>query len=36
MPTYFLLDPFQFPYYFYRIGGEIDLGIVHEKNPMKK
>ena len=21
MPTYFLLDPFEFPYYFYRIGG---------------
>ena len=25
----FLLDPFEFPYYFYRIRGEIDLGIVH-------
>ena len=23
MPTYFLLDPFEFPYYFYRIRGEI-------------
>ena len=21
MPTYFLLDPFEFPYYFYRIRG---------------
>ena len=21
MPTYFLLDPFEFPYYFYRIQG---------------
>ena len=21
MSTYFLLDPFEFPYYFYRIGG---------------
>ena len=31
MPTYFLLDPFEFPYYFYHIqgGGRIDLGIVH-------
>ena len=23
MPTYFLLDPFKFPYYFYRIQGEL-------------
>ena len=23
MPTYFLLDPFEFPYYFYRIWGEL-------------
>ena len=23
MPTYFLLDPFEFPYYFYRILGEL-------------
>ena len=23
MPTYFLLDPFEFPYYFYRIRGEL-------------
>ena len=23
MPTYFLLDPFEFPYYFYRICGEL-------------
>ena len=23
MPTYFLLDPFEFPYYFYRIQGEL-------------
>ena len=23
MPTYFLLDPFEFPYYFYRIRGEF-------------
>ena len=22
-PTYFLLDPFEFPYYFYRIRGEL-------------
>ena len=29
MPTYSLLDPFEFPYYFYRIRGGIDLGIVH-------
>ena len=30
MSTYFLLDPFEFPYYFYRIrGGGIDLCIVH-------
>ena len=29
MPTYFLLDPFEFPYYFYRIRGGIDLGIDH-------
>ena len=30
MPTYFLLDPFEFPYYFYRIQGVgIDLCIVH-------
>ena len=32
MPTYFLLDPFEFPYYFYRIRGEIDLGIVQVLN----
>ena len=25
MPTYFLLDPFEFPYYFYRIRGEFIL-----------
>ena len=36
MPTYFLLDPFEFPYYFYRIRGWgidlcIDLCIVHRK-----
>ena len=29
MPTYFLLDPFEFPYYFYHIRWGIDLGIVH-------
>ncbi len=29
MFTYFLLDPFEFPYYFYRIRGGIDLCIVH-------
>ena len=29
MRTYFLLDPFEFPYYFYRIRGELILGIVH-------
>ena len=29
MSTYFLLDPFEFPYYFYRIRGGIDLCIVH-------
>ena len=29
MPTYFLLDPFEFPYYFYCIWGGIDLCIVH-------
>ena len=29
MSTYFLLDPFEFPYYFYRIRWGIDLGIVH-------
>ena len=23
MPTYFLLDPFEFPYYFYRLQGEL-------------
>ena len=23
MSTYFLLDPFEFPYYFYRILGEL-------------
>ena len=23
MPTYSLLDPFEFPYYFYRIRGEL-------------
>ena len=23
MSTYFLLDPFEFPYYFYRIRGEL-------------
>ena len=23
MPTYSLLDPFEFPYYFYRIWGEL-------------
>ena len=23
MPTYFLLDPFEFPYYFYCIRGEL-------------
>ena len=23
MPTYFLLDPFEFPYYFYRIRREL-------------
>ena len=23
MPTYFLLNPFEFPYYFYRIRGEL-------------
>ena len=23
MPTYFLFDPFEFPYYFYRIRGEL-------------
>ena len=23
MSTYFLLDPFEFPYYFYRIQGEL-------------
>ena len=23
MPTYFLLDPFEFPYYFYRIRGDL-------------
>ena len=23
MPTYFLLDPFEFLYYFYRIRGEL-------------
>ena len=23
MPTYSLLDPFEFPYYFYRIQGEL-------------
>ena len=23
MPTYFLLDPFEFPYYFYRIRGKL-------------
>ena len=30
MPTYFLLDPFEFPYYFYRIRGDnnnIYLGL---------
>ena len=31
MPTYFLLDPFEFPYYFYRIRGKIDLG-QHQNN----
>ena len=25
MPTYFLLDPFEFPYYFYRIRGELSI-----------
>ena len=25
MSTYFLLDPFKFPYYFYRIRGEYPL-----------
>ena len=25
MPTYLLLDPFEFPYYFYRIRGELIL-----------
>ena len=25
MPTYFLLDPFEFPYYIYRIRGELIL-----------
>ena len=25
MPTYFFLDPFEFPYYFYRIWGELIL-----------
>ena len=29
MSTYFLLDPFEFPYYFYCIRGEIDFCIVH-------
>ena len=29
MSTYFLLDPFEFPYYFYHIRGGIDLCIVH-------
>ena len=25
MPTYYLLDPFEFPYYFYRIWEELIL-----------
>ena len=29
MSTYFLLDPFEFPYYFYRIRGGNDLCSVH-------
>ena len=29
MSTHFLLDPFEFPYYFYQIRGGIDLCIVH-------
>ena len=29
MSTYFLLDPFEFPYYFHRIRGGIDLCIIH-------
>ena len=29
MSTYFRLDPFEFPYYFYRIRGGLDLCIVH-------
>ena len=28
MPTYFFLDPFEFPYYFYRIRGEQKLQIL--------
>ena len=28
MSTYFLLDPFEFPYYFYRIRGELIFVIV--------
>ena len=29
MPTYSLLDPFEFSYYFLSYSGGIDLGIVH-------
>ena len=33
MPTYFLLDPFEFPYYFYCIRGELILE--HQNNKQK-
>ena len=33
MPTYFLLDPFEFPYYFYRIWG---IGVLQKTNVIYK
>ena len=36
MPTYFLLDPFEFPYYFYCIRGELIHKNILPTDPNKK
>ena len=36
MPTYFLLDPFEFPYYFYRIRGELIWVLSEHQNNKQK
>ena len=36
MSTYFLLDPFEFPYYFYRIRGELIYFFLQKTNVIYK